>query len=209
VSVRIRRLARPLAATAAAVAALAAAPAANAGLLVADAGHCAEESLSQVFLPWADVAQYVLAPGGAAESSAGWTLAGGAAIVAGNESFHVRDAADSSSLSLPDPSVATTRAMCVGIDHPTLRFFVRQSDGPALARLRVDALFEDSSGAVQSITLGSVGATADWQPSPILVITPSLLPLLPGAKTPVAFRFTPLGGHFQVDDVYVDPYRGY
>jgi hypothetical protein len=37
----------------------------------------------------------------------------------------------------------------------------------------------------------------------------NLLPLLPGAKTPVRFKFTPLGrAEFQIDDVYVDPWRG-
>ena len=36
----------------------------------------------------------------------------------------------------------------------------------------------------------------------------NLLPLLPGDMTPVEFRFTPLlGGDWQIDDVYVDPFR--
>jgi hypothetical protein len=36
----------------------------------------------------------------------------------------------------------------------------------------------------------------------------SLLPLLPGQRTPVRFRFTPVGGaSWQIDDVYVDPWR--
>jgi hypothetical protein len=210
VPARLSRLFRPLVASAAALAAMAFAPAAHAGLLVADAGQCADESLSQVFLPWADPANYVLAPGGAAESASDWaSLDGGAAVVSGNESYYVHDAADGSSLALPGPSVATTHAMCVGIDHPTLRFFVRQTGGATLARLRVDALFEDASGEARSVTIGSSGGTSSWNPSPVMVITPSLLPLLPGAKTPVAFRFVPVGGNFQVDDVYVDPYGGH
>jgi hypothetical protein len=37
----------------------------------------------------------------------------------------------------------------------------------------------------------------------------SLLPLLPGSNTAVAFKFTPvgLGGSWQIDDVYVDPWN--
>jgi hypothetical protein len=37
----------------------------------------------------------------------------------------------------------------------------------------------------------------------------NLLPLLPGELTPVRFRFTPvgLGAAWQIDDVYVDPFR--
>jgi hypothetical protein len=35
----------------------------------------------------------------------------------------------------------------------------------------------------------------------------NLLPLLPGSRTAVAFRFTPYGdgGDWTIDDVYVDP----
>jgi hypothetical protein len=39
-------------------------------------------------------------------------------------------------------------------------------------------------------------------------VVANLLPLLPGAHTPVAFRFTPqLGGEWAIDDVYVDPFQ--
>jgi hypothetical protein len=38
---------------------------------------------------------------------------------------------------------------------------------------------------------------------PIVV---NLLPLLPGDHTAVAFRFS-TAGNWQIDDVYVDPYR--
>jgi hypothetical protein len=41
-----------------------------------------------------------------------------------------------------------------------------------------------------------------------MTVTASLLPLLPGQHTPVSFRFTALGGgDWQVDDLYVDPFR--
>ena len=36
----------------------------------------------------------------------------------------------------------------------------------------------------------------------------NLLPLLPDARTAVAFRFSPTGaGDWDIDDVYVDPWR--
>jgi hypothetical protein len=38
------------------------------------------------------------------------------------------------------------------------------------------------------------------------VIGANLLPLLPGSKTAVAFRFTAVSGDWQIDDVYVDPF---
>ena len=39
-----------------------------------------------------------------------------------------------------------------------------------------------------------------------MLVVANLLPLLPGEHTPVAFRFTALGGDWSIDDVYVDPY---
>jgi hypothetical protein len=39
-----------------------------------------------------------------------------------------------------------------------------------------------------------------------MTILANLLPLLPGEHTPVAFRFTAVGGDWSVDDVWVDPY---
>jgi len=183
--------------------ALVAPAAASAGPLVANAPNCAAQSESQVFLPWADVASYILAPGGAAESSDGWTLTGGAAIGAGNEPAHVTSASDSSSLSLPAGASATTAEMCVGVTRPDLRFFVSSSWGGSV---KVDVLFEDASGNVQTAPVGVAGGGA-WAPTAPMPIAASLLPLLPGSYTPVEFRFTSTGSAtVHIDDVYVDPW---
>src|SRR5581483_377933 len=128
-----------------ATAALAAPATAAAGPLVASAPDCSAQSASQVFLPWADVASYVLAPGGAAESANGWTLTGGAAIAPGNEPSKVHGAADASSLSAPPGATATTATMCVSIQDPGLRFFVASSLG---GQVKVESLYETASGDV-------------------------------------------------------------
>lgn len=187
----------------AATAALALPASASAGPLVASAPDCSAQSASQVFLPWVDVADYVLAPGGTAESSAGWTLSGGAAIGSGNEPFHVTSASDSSSLSLPPGATATTGTMCVGIQQPDLRFFVSSSLGGAV---RVDVRFETATGDVVTAPVGITGG-GSWAPTPVMPIVASLLPLLPGSMTPVQFTFTSVGSAtVRVDDVYVDPW---
>jgi hypothetical protein len=158
-----------------------------------------------VFLPFADPADYVLAPGGAAESDGGWTLTGGAATATGNEPWQVHGATDGGSISLPAGSSATTGTMCVGIQHPDLRFF---ASGAGMGSLRVDVLFETASGDVVTMPVGAVGPTP-WAPTPVMPLAVSLLPLLPGESTPVQFRFTaPAGAAFSVDDVYVDPWGG-
>src|SRR5690349_18687603 len=90
-------------------AALAMAAPAQAGLLVKSAKDCAAEpEPAKVFKPWLDYANYIAAPGGDAESAAGWKLDGGAAVVAGNAPWKVGDKSDSHSLLLPRGSSATT-----------------------------------------------------------------------------------------------------
>jgi hypothetical protein len=188
-----------------------AAPAANAGVLVSSATSCDSQTLEQPFLPWADVAHYVIAPNGTFESGAsGWSLSGGASVVSGNESYYVHGAGESRSLVLPSGSSATSSSMCVGIEHPTLRIFALNSRA-ALSTLKVDVLFEDAAGNVQSLTIGNLTASASWQPSLVMPLVVNLLPLLPDERTAVAFRFTPKGaaGSWRIDDVYVDPYRKY
>jgi hypothetical protein len=172
---------------------------------------CSGQSFERPFLRWLDPVQYTLAPGGALESESGWSLDGDAELVPGNELFQVHSAADAHSLALPPRSSATTDWMCVGLEHPTLRFFAR-NDGSLLAPLEVEVLFRDVTGGVRALPVSLVVAGKRWQPTlPILLLAnvPDSLASLDG-YTSVAFRFTPLGrgGDWQIDDVYVDPFRG-
>lgn len=177
---------------------------AQAGALIADAPDCASQSLSQVFLPWADPGQYTLAAGGSFEPGAKhWTL-NGASIVSGNEPFNVTSSSDKRSLSLPDGSSATSRAVCVNLGRPDIRFFASASDPSAV--LSVNVLFEDAFGNVQSAPIGVVTGSSGWAPTAPMPILANLLPLLPGGYSPVSFSFTASGGDFQIDDIYVDPY---
>jgi hypothetical protein len=191
---------------AAGVAVLAMAGPAQAGILVKEAQGCTSSAPRQVFLPWMDFANYVPAPGGFAESTTGWKLAGGAALVAGNEPWKV-SGGGSRALALPVGSRATTSAMCVGIGHPTMRFFARRTSGSLLSTLNVEVLFEGPLGLVLNLPIGAVVGGGAWQLTLPFPVVASLLPLLPGSMTPVAFRFTPVGGAWQLDDVYVDPWK--
>ena len=188
---------------------LAIAPPAPASPLVASAESCDAQELSQPFTPWADPANYTLAPDGGFEAKAAdWSLEGGASVVAGNEPYYVGDERDKRSLSLPTGSSAMSPTMCVGIEHPTIRLFARNTGSP-LSSLKVKVHYVDGFGKTQSAPIGVVGANGQWQPTQQMVIGVNLLPLLPGERTPVAFEFTPTGsgGEWQIDDVYVDPYR--
>jgi hypothetical protein len=196
------------AAGATAIAAVAAAPA-SAGILVASAPGCASPDSDQVFKPWADYSNYFLAPDGGFEAGAGdWSLNGASGVADANSAYAV-SGDGSSALAIPNGSNATSPTICVGVEHPTIRFFARKTSGtgitPSLNSLRVDVLVEDNLGVVNSLPVGVVSSSGSWQPSAPLPVAASLLPVLPGSHTPVEFKFTPQGGNWQIDDVYVDP----
>ena len=198
-----------LGALTAAVALAAGASSASAGALVASAPDCDAQSMSKTFLPWWDIADYTALSGGDFEGAGdGWSMTGGAAIANGNEPYKVGGSTDSHSLSLPAGASATSATICVGLSHPTVRFFAKRRSGGwlSLASLRVDVLFETSTGSVASLPIGTVGNGGSWQPTSPMLVVANLLPLLPGERTPVAFRFTAQGADFSVDDVWVDPY---
>jgi hypothetical protein len=192
-----------------AAAALALAAPAQAGLLVKSAKDCAvEPEPAKVFKPWLDYANYIPAPGGAVESAAGWDLQGGARVVAGNEPWKVGAKSDGNSLLIPRGGSATTGVMCVGVEYPTLRLFAKRTGGTLLSTLLIEVEFEGLGGILKRLPVGVVIGGSQWQPTLPHIVLASLLPLLPGQRTPVRFRFTPLlGGNWNIDDVYVDPWR--
>jgi len=195
---------------AAVAAACAAAPAAKAGLLVASASSCEQGELERPFKRWLDPLSYTLVPDGGLEAGGtGWSLTGRAKVVAGNETFYAHGAGETKSLSLPPGSSATTPVMCAGIDKPVMRFFTKSSGGLLnISVLSVEVLFETANGKVASLPVGVALPSSKWQPTLPLPVLASLLPLLPGKQTPVAFRFRPIAGAtWTIDDVYLDPWR--
>lgn len=172
----------------------------------AHASGCPEQPLDRTFRPWLDPAWYAQAPDGGFESGAsGWTLER-AAVVDGNEPFRVGAAGDASSLALPAGASATTAPVCIGVEHPTLRFFARNTGG-ATSALAVSVVFRDALGLRHTLPVGLVTAGADWAPTPVVPVVVNLLSLLGDQQ--VAFRFAPADdrGEWTIDDVYVDPYK--
>lgn len=178
---------------------------ANAGVLVVSAPSCATESLSQPFLRWGDANHYALVPNGAFLSGqAEWSLAGGAAVVAGAEPWHVTSASQSRSLSLPAASSATTAPVCVNVTDPTIRFFARNL-GSSVSTLAVSVSFTTSLGVHATLPIGTVISGSSWAPAPADLTLVSALSLT--SSTPVRFTFTPVGrSTWEVDDIYLDPF---
>ncbi len=167
---------------------------------------------STPFAQFGDGASYEAVPDGGFESgAAGWTLAGGARVAAGNESYMVGGPGQSHSLSLPAGSSTTSPPMCIGALSAQMRLFVRNS-GAAGSKLRVQVVYNGGVGAL----LGGLGSTLGlsdratfsagktWAPSDQYLMLGGVLPLLTQS---VQFRFTPLstGGNWRIDDVYLDP----
>jgi hypothetical protein len=182
----------------------------HAGVLVESApASCADAPTARPFLPWLDLASYTKAPDGGFEAGAkGWDLDGGAATVTGNEPYNVSQDNGRTSLRIPAGGAATSPVFCVGLEHPTARFFAKRTGGSLLSSLRVDVQFEDAAGVEHSLPTGVVLSGGTWAPSLPVLIVANLLPLLPGDHTPVTLRFVPQGaGSWQIDDVYVDPFK--
>lgn len=97
-------------------------------------------------------------------------------------------------------------SICVGLDHPTIRFFAKRESGFApTSLLRVEVLFtDDDGGGSRSLPVGVVLNNGSWQPTLPLPIVVSALAL--DGQTSVAFRYTAVGGNWSIGDVWVDPW---
>lgn len=184
-------------------------PSAEAGLIgTGPASGC--DSASKVFAPWGDSSNYLLVPGGGFESGMpAWSMSGGARVVSGNEPFQVRSASDSRSLYVPSGGSALSPTVCFGLGDWHARFFVRNV-GSAQGSLKVDVVVKSLLGLVSLLDGGSVSASGVWAPSPRVGLTLTNLCSLLGVKA-VSFRLRAVGAGaaFQVDDVYLDPWKSW
>jgi hypothetical protein len=166
---------------------------------------CPDQPVSTPFAQWGDGHDYFLIPGGSFEGTSdevGWDLSG-ATLTAGNEPFNVGGSGDSQSLVVDSGGSATSPSFCVDSTMSDLRFFAQQTAGGS--DLQIDALVQTPSG-VREVRVGDLadGSTPSWAPTdPIDGNTAALR-----NSIVVALRFeVPADGSWQIDDVYVDPYR--
>jgi hypothetical protein len=186
---------------------------ASAGVLVASAPSCDNGATSQPFAQWGDGNSYFLASGGNFEGGSGWS---GGRVVSDQEPWRVAGDSGSHALSIGAGGSAVSPTLCVGLEHPTMRFFAHRSGGGLLgsaSTLVVTARVETSLGAVVEVPVGTITSLTNgvsWNRTPAQVVLASLLPLLPGEHTPIQFSFTAVGtSDWVIDDVFVDPrYRG-
>jgi len=191
------------------IAAMALSTTAKAGIIGTVGGSYCDPDSSRVFAPWNDFAYYAnLRNGGFENGGTGWVMSGGARVVSGNEPYYVRTRYDKYSLLLPAGSSAYSSTVCFALGDWHMRFFARNV-GASTGRLRVQVVVPSLvGGLVTVLDGGTVGGNGTWAPSPRMALLLSNVTSLIGTKA-VAFRFTPVGtgAAFQLDDVYLDPWK--
>lgn len=173
------------------------------------AAACPAQPLTKPFSQWGDTNDYFVMPGGHFEGGApaGWTLTN-SALTAGNEPWKVRAATDTQSLTIKAGGSATTAPICVDHTMPSFRVFAREvTPGTALV---FELLWKGSNGkiAVQDVSDLSSGSMPTWQPSQPLTLF-AALPITLGETLSVQLRFRAPNtkGSWQIDDVFIDPFR--
>jgi hypothetical protein len=181
---------------------------ANAALLTKSATDCVDGEITQPFARFGDHANYK-SLGDFEGGAGGWTLSGGASVVSGNATYQVGGAADAKSLKLPSGSRAISPTTCVGLDEPTLRLFAKRNSAllGLVSTLYVEIQVQTSLGlsAWLPVLPGDLGGSS-WHPTLPMPLLANILPLSRSDRTAVRFRFTPVLGSWQIDDVYVDPF---
>ncbi len=199
---------RAIASAAIATAALSAPAAADAALV--QTGACDNAVLRQPFLRWGDSALYKLAPGGDAEGAlTGWSLAGGARTVAGSEPFAATGKLGARSFSLPAGASITTAPTCVNAAYPSFRFFAKSSGGVLglLPVMSVELVYRDGLLRLVTVPVGTVAPGTSWKPSARMLSLSAVGAAVAGGEAPLSLRFRAVSGTWQVDDVFVDPFK--
>jgi hypothetical protein len=168
---------------------------------------CPGQSVSTPFTQWGDTNSYFLVPGGSFEGTpdqVGWSLSG-ASLTPGNEPFYVDGSGDSQSLTISAGGSATSPYFCVDNTMSDLRFFAQEAT--AGSDLEVQALVQTDNG-VQTVPVEDLadGSMPSWAPTQPVGDTGALPD---GDTLMVALEFSvpQSAGSWQIDDVYVDPYR--
>lgn len=192
------------------VAALAVTSTAKAGLLGTGSASYCDPTPTKAFAAYGDPANYAtLFNGGFESGSLGWVTTGGARVVSGNEPAYVNGhKSDSHSLLLPSGSSAYSSTVCFAFGDWHLRFFAKNV-GSSSGTLHVQVIVPSLLGGLLSILDGgNVKAGGTWAPSPRLALALCNVTSLLGTKA-VAFRFTPVGSGaaYQLDDIYLDPWK--
>lgn len=170
---------------------------------------CSTQSVSTPFAQWGDNNSYFLAPGGSFEGTpdqVGWTLSN-ATLTPGNEPFYANSSSDDQSLTINGGGSATSPFFCVDDTMTSLRFFAQEASTGG--DLQVQALLQMPGGGSISVPIGDLadGSMPTWGPTLPIVGDTGEIPS--GSSYMIALQFSVPAStsSWQIDDLFVDPYR--
>ncbi len=167
---------------------------------------CGQRITQQTFSAYGDTNEYFLPQEGDYETSSlsGWVLYNAGPVLGNNPFYLSRNRYDARSLKINPSGSAGSEVICVVPGEDSIRFAYR-SPGVSASALRVDITVISALGTASASYTVS-GSTAGWAVSPRMAI-PNRVDYT-GAQS-LKIRFTPTGtaATWQVDDVYVDPWR--
>lgn len=170
---------------------------------------CATSTTSQVFAPWGDFNEYMLAPGGTFEGkNTSWTLSG-VTRVNDNEPFKVAGSGIYS-LHFPGPGArAVSPKFCVDETLPHIRFFAKELL-PGAGNFHISLRYVNSFGQTveQKADVLERGTHAAWSPTKDIALATALpIPAGGSIQAQLVLAVDPDGsGPWRVDDIYIDPY---
>jgi len=169
---------------------------------------CPSQPVTTPFSNWGDTNSYFPVPGGSFEGTAddvGWNL-NNASLTAGNEPFNVNSPGDSQSLTIDGGGTATSPYFCVDNTMQSLRFIAQQLDPGS--DLQVVALVKTWSG-IRTVQVGDLadGSFSSWAPTDPMDGGAGQLPADRTVDVALQFSVPGSSGSWQIDDVFVDPYR--
>jgi hypothetical protein len=184
------------------IAAVAVVAALAAGGASAASTACPSQTTGQPFRAWNDLNTYFFAPNAGFESgTTSWSVGGTTTVVSGNESSYLHSASDTKSMKLSAGGWVRTGAMCIDPSNQSIRLMVKGTSG----QLKVDALVISGGNIRTWSTQVDAKSGTSWRPSQIIQFAQGSNQFL-GATT-LQLTFTAIGATWQIDDLYVDPFK--
>ena len=178
---------------------------------------CPTPPTVKAFQAFGDSSDYFLAPNGGFESgTAGWALSN-ASVGSGNESHYLHGKSDSHSLKVVSGGKAVTASICLDTTRTGYRFFARQPGNAAGPNLHVSVRFVGNDGITREQRIDTLSG-ADyrswapsrfWAPSAAAQMFEAIgLTANDTASVRLVFTIDNVSGPaWQLDDLYIDPYR--
>lgn len=164
---------------------------------------CSYPDATQVFSTYKDNGWYQLAPdGGLAERGNGWTLQGGAELVADPSARNHEGVQEETALRLSPGSSATSPPVCVDPTTPSFRFMMRNI-GEKDGKVRVTVAYENTVKVVKAINTDLHSDKNEWLPSPPVKLDTGDEP---ERAARITFTAKDQKSTYLVDDLYIDPF---